>query len=48
MLYECVSEAITLSSAESQRADVNDDGKVNVKDLNRLYEHVSEINPLDE
>lgn len=28
------------------RGDVNGDGKVNMKDWNRLYDHISEINPL--
>lgn len=28
------------------KGDVNNDGKVNMKDWNRLYEHLNEVNPL--
>ena len=47
MLYEYTNETMKLSDEELQRADVNGDGKVNIKDLNRLYEHITEVNPLD-
>ena len=47
MIYAYISETTELSSEELQRADVNEDGKINVKDLNRLYEHITETNPLD-
>ena len=35
-----------LTEEEFERADINEDGKVNGKDWNRLYEHINETNPL--
>ena len=44
MLYAYINETETLSSEELQRADVNEDGIVNIKDLNRLYQHITKVN----
>ena len=35
------------SKKEDKKNDGNEDGKINIKDLNRLYEHITETNPLD-
>ena len=46
MLYSYINKTVTLSSDELQRADANEDGIVNIKDLNRLYQHITKVNPL--
>ena len=46
-LNEYINETITLSTEELQRADVNGDGKVNIKDWNGLYDHITEVNPIE-
>ena len=45
-MYNYINETIELTEEEFNRGDVNNDGKVNIKDWNRLYEHITEINPL--
>ena len=45
-MYEYINETSELTEEEFERADINEDGKVNGKDWNRLYEHINETNPL--
>ena len=45
-MYEYISGLSKFNEEEFEAGDINGDGKVNIKDWNRLYEHISGINPL--
>ena len=45
-MYEHINETSEIKDYSLLCADVNNDGKVNIKDWNRLYDHITEVNPL--
>ena len=45
-MYAYINETSDLTEEEFKRGDVNGDGKVNIKDWNRMYDHITEVNPL--
>ena len=45
-MYDHITEKNKLTDEEIKYGDINGDGKVNLKDWNRIYDHITEVNPL--